>query len=58
MCRYKATAPPTVDYYTCTEIANRHGTMAETSFQRNPSVDPDCNSIEANARYPLLYVRL
>lgn len=50
-CRYNATAPDPVSYYTCTELAERHEITLEHFFALNPLVDSDCSSIEAGERY-------
>lgn len=50
-CRYNATAPSTVSYYTCTEIAANYGISLEKFMLLNPLMDPDCTSIEADQQY-------
>ncbi|KND95300.1 hypothetical protein TOPH_00685 [Tolypocladium ophioglossoides CBS 100239] len=51
VCRYKAKAPPAVNYYTCTELAMRYANTVENFFTLNPSVKRDCSNITPNAEY-------
>lgn len=51
ICRYEATTPALVNYYTCTEIARNYGIDIETFFKLNPNMDRNCDSIEANTDY-------
>ncbi|PVI03007.1 carbohydrate-binding module family 18 protein [Periconia macrospinosa] len=50
-CRYNATAPPTVSYYTCTALATKYDISIEKFFLLNPLLDPDCTSIQAGEPY-------
>ena len=40
-CRYNATAPPMVSYYTCTELAKQYEIILEKFFLLNPLLDLD-----------------
>ena len=40
-CRYNATAPRMVSYYTCTELATKYEIILEKFFLLNPLLDPD-----------------
>jgi hypothetical protein len=44
-CRYNATAPPTVSYYTCTDLATNYDISIEKLLLLNPLLNPDCTSI-------------
>jgi hypothetical protein len=50
-CRYNATAPEKVTYYTCTGLATKYSISAEKFFILNPLIDPDCTSIQAGESY-------
>lgn len=51
VCRYNATSPEAVNYYTCTELALRYETDLEMFFTLNPSMDRDCATIKPNTEY-------
>jgi len=51
ICRYDATTPSTVNYYTCMELAVRYDIAVEVFFTLNPSVAPDCSNIRENTVY-------
>lgn len=51
-CRYAAnTEGMSINYYTCTELAQDYGINVETFFKLNPTVLPDCSNIKANTDY-------
>ncbi|KAK7962895.1 uncharacterized protein PG986_003720 [Apiospora aurea] len=50
-CRYNATAPAEVSYYSCTEMADTYGISIAYFFLLNPLIDPDCSSIQAGKEY-------
>ncbi|EPE32552.1 Plant lectins/antimicrobial peptide [Glarea lozoyensis ATCC 20868] len=50
-CRYNGTTPATVNYYTCTEIANKYDIKLASLFELNPSLKPDCSNIAPNTNY-------
>ncbi|KAK8017687.1 carbohydrate-binding module family 18 protein [Apiospora rasikravindrae] len=50
-CRYNATAPAPVSYYSCTAMAEKYGISRELFMDLNPLLDPDCSSIEAGRGY-------
>jgi hypothetical protein len=51
VCRLNGTTSANVNYYTCTELANRFGITIETFFILNPSVDKDCETIKPKTKY-------
>ncbi|KAH8723453.1 hypothetical protein GQ44DRAFT_595731, partial [Phaeosphaeriaceae sp. PMI808] len=50
-CRFNATAPTPVSYYTCTELAQRYRITITQFFFLNPLLDPDCSSIQTGENY-------
>lgn len=51
-CRYAAnTEGMSINYYTCTELAQGYGIEVATFFKLNPTVLPDCSNIKANTDY-------
>ena len=51
-CRYAAnTEGMSINYYTCTELAQDYGINVATFFKLNPTVLPDCSNIKANTDY-------
>jgi hypothetical protein len=50
-CRYEATTPSEVNYYTCHELATKYSITIEKFFQLNPAVDKDCNTIKPGTVY-------
>lgn len=50
-CRYNATSPNEVSYYTYTELATRYEITVNHFFLLNSLLDPDCTSIEAGKQY-------
>ncbi|PVI00003.1 carbohydrate-binding module family 50 protein [Periconia macrospinosa] len=51
VCRYEATTPAQVNYYTCTELSLKYFITVDKFFELNPSVDKDCETIKPNAVY-------
>jgi hypothetical protein len=51
VCRYETTTLSEVNYYTCTELANKYSISVEKFFQLNPSVDKECDTIKPNTNY-------
>ncbi|KAF2429133.1 hypothetical protein EJ08DRAFT_650705 [Tothia fuscella] len=51
VCRYTGQTSGDVNYYTCTELANRYGIPVELFFTLNPNVDRDCRTIKPNTSY-------
>ena len=51
VCRYTLTSPSEVNYYTCTELADRYDITIDKFFQLNPDLDRDCKSIKPNTDY-------
>lgn len=50
-CRFNATAPETVSYYTCTELAEKYRITIQQFLVLNPLLDPDCSSIQEGKQY-------
>lgn len=51
-CRYAAnTEGMSINYYTCTELAQDYGIDVAKFFKLNPTVLPDCSNIKANTDY-------
>jgi hypothetical protein len=51
VCRYTTFSGEEVNYYTCTEIANKYSILVEKFFKLNPDLDKDCKTIEPNTEY-------
>ena len=51
ICRYDATTPSTVNYYTCMELAIGYGITVEHFFTLNPSVATDCSNVRGDTVY-------
>ncbi|KAH6865254.1 hypothetical protein BKA58DRAFT_367397 [Alternaria rosae] len=51
VCRYTLTSPSEVNYYTCTELADRYDISIDKFFQLNPDLDRDCEAIKPNTDY-------
>jgi hypothetical protein len=51
VCRYTATTPSSVNYYTCTQFSDYYGISLDKFIQLNPSVDQDCKTIKPNTEY-------
>jgi hypothetical protein len=51
VCRYTATTSGSVNYYTCTELANFYGITVPKFFQLNPTVDEACSNVLADTEY-------
>ncbi|KAH6692750.1 hypothetical protein BKA61DRAFT_499618, partial [Leptodontidium sp. MPI-SDFR-AT-0119] len=51
-CRYTgSTAKLSINYYTCTLLANKYGITVEKNFTLNPSLHLDCGNIKADTEY-------
>ena len=50
-CRYSATTYSDVNYYTCTQLADRYGITVQAFFTLNPELDLDCSNIQPNSEY-------
>jgi len=50
-CRQQSTSPSSVNYYTCTEMADEHDISVETFFVINPKLKKDCSDIQPNTKY-------
>lgn len=53
VCRYPGRTNADVNYYTCTQLANKYGITIEKFFMLNPGLDPDCGNIQPNTMYCL-----
>jgi len=51
VCRYTLNSGKEVNYYTCTELANKYDISIELFFTLNPEVDQDCKTIKPNTEY-------
>jgi len=51
MCRYHATSGEDVNYYTCMDLALTYETTVENFFALNPSVNANCDNIQASTQY-------
>lgn len=51
VCRYWATSPAEVNYYTCTQLALKYEETVEDFFFLNPTMDRDCETIQPNTDY-------
>jgi hypothetical protein len=50
-CRYSATTGSNVNYYTCTQLADRYGATIDLFFILNPTLEPDCSNIQPKTEY-------
>jgi hypothetical protein len=50
-CRYSASTYSDVNYYTCTQLADRYGITIQAFFTLNPELDLDCSNIQPNSVY-------
>ncbi|OTA97428.1 carbohydrate-binding module family 18 protein [Hypoxylon sp. CO27-5] len=50
-CRYWGGTYEDVNYYTCTQLANKYDITIEKFFILNPDLDPDCGNIQPNTDY-------
>ena len=50
-CRYWAETGEDVNYYTCTELAERYEITVDKFFQLNPGVDEDCSNLKPSTEY-------
>lgn len=51
VCRYWTTTGTSVNYYTCTEIADKYGTLLDNFWILNPDLSTDCSDIQPNTKY-------
>lgn len=51
VCRYTATSPDVVNYYTCTQLALQYERTVEDFFFLNPTMDRDCATMKPNTEY-------
>lgn len=50
-CRYASQTGSDVNYYTCTQLAERYEISVEEFFLINPMLEPDCSNIEPSTEY-------
>jgi hypothetical protein len=50
-CRYWATTPDEVTYYTCSEMAQRYSISNDVLFNLNPGLARDCSNVQADTDY-------
>lgn len=50
-CRYARQTGSDVNYYTCTELAERYEITVEEFFVINPGLKKDCSDIQPNTEY-------
>lgn len=50
-CRQKDTSPGSVNYYTCTQMADKHDINVERFFLINPNLKKDCSNIQPKTKY-------
>jgi hypothetical protein len=50
-CRYTATSSASVNYYTCTELADWYYITVEQFFLWNPTVNKECSNVKPNTEY-------
>ncbi|KAI0377233.1 hypothetical protein F5Y04DRAFT_190452 [Hypomontagnella monticulosa] len=51
VCRYDTTTGQDVNYYTCTQIAEKYEVPFEGLRELNPDLDEDCKNIKPNTTY-------
>lgn len=50
-CRYSALTGNDVNYYTCTQLADKYDISNEAFFKINPKLLPDCSNIQPDTLY-------
>ncbi|KAH4376940.1 hypothetical protein HBH99_208780 [Parastagonospora nodorum] len=50
-CRYTTTSSASVNYYTCTELADWYYITVEQFFLWNPTVNKECSNVKPNTEY-------
>lgn len=51
VCRYTTTSASSVNYYTCTEIADYYGITLDKFLLLNPSLNRECDTIQPSTEY-------
>lgn len=51
MCRYHASSGDDVNYYTCMDLATTYDISIDKFFELNPSVNANCDNIQASTQY-------
>jgi hypothetical protein len=51
VCRLPGRTYADVNYYTCTQLANKYGITIEKFFMLDPGLDPDCGNIKPYTDY-------
>ncbi|KAK1959916.1 hypothetical protein LY78DRAFT_619323, partial [Colletotrichum sublineola] len=50
-CHYASRTGSNVNYYTCTQLAEKYEISVEEFFLINPTLEPDCSNIEPRTEY-------
>ncbi|EAQ92535.1 hypothetical protein CHGG_00770 [Chaetomium globosum CBS 148.51] len=50
-CRYWSTTPAEVNYYTCSQLAQRYSISNDLFFQLNPGLASDCSDVQPETEY-------
>jgi hypothetical protein len=50
-CRYWSTTPAEVNYYTCSQLAQRYSISNDLFFRLNPSLASDCSDVQPETEY-------
>lgn len=51
VCRNTGSTYADVNYYTCTQLANKYEITIEKFFMLNPGLDPGCGNIKPYTKY-------
>ena len=51
ICEWSTTTKSSVNYYTCTELADKYGTLIDDFFELNPILNRECDNIQPDTQY-------
>jgi hypothetical protein len=51
ICEWTTTTKSSVNYYTCTELADKYGTPIDDFFKLNPTLNRECDNIQPDTQY-------
>jgi hypothetical protein len=57
VCEWSTTTKSSVNYYTCTELADKYGTPLDEFFKLNPTLNPECENIQPDTQYCVIGCR-
>jgi hypothetical protein len=57
VCEWSTTTKSSVNYYTCTELADKYGTPIDEFFKLNPTLNQECDNIQPDTQYCVIGCR-